>query len=351
MNLKSYVCGAWQSGRDNGVAMRDATTGEFIAQASSAGVDFAAVLAHARNVGGPELRAMTFHERASVLRALAKRLSELKDEFYALSYRTGATKSDSMIDVDGGIGTVFAFAGKGSRELPNARVYVDGDVEALSKGGTFVGQHLYVSREGAAVHINAFNFPVWGMLEKLAPTLLAGMPAIVKPATQTCYLTERVVRRIIESQLLPQGALQLICGGVGDLFEHLTCQDVVSFTGSASTALKLRNHPVVSANAVRFTSETDSLNSSILGPDAAGDTPELELFVREVVREMTVKAGQKCAAIRKAIVPAAHAAAVLEALRAALDRIVVGDPRLEGVRMGPVASLAQRREVLEQLAR
>src|SRR6266436_8097946 len=239
MNLKSYVCGIWQSGRDNGVAMRDATTGEFIAQASSAGVDFAAVLAHARDVGGPELRAMTFHERASLLRALAKRLSELKEEFYALSYRTGATKNDSMIDIDGGIGTVFVFAGKGARELPNARVYVDGDVEVLSKTGTFVGQHLYVSREGAAVHINAFNFPVWGMLEKLAPTLLAGVPAIVKPASQTCYLTERVFRRMVESAILPEGAVQLICGGVGDLFEHLTCQDVVSFTGSAATALKL----------------------------------------------------------------------------------------------------------------
>src|SRR6266436_7617129 len=337
MNLKSYVCGTWQNGRDDGVAMRDATTGEFIAQASSAGIDFAAVLAHARNVGGRELRAMTFHERAGLLKALAKRLSELKEEFYELSYRTGATKSDSMIDIDGGIGTVFVFAGKGARELPNARVYVDGDVEVLSKTGTFVGQHLYVSREGAAVHINAFNFPVWGMLEKLAPTLLAGVPAIVKPASQTCYLTERVFRRMVESAILPEGAVQLICGGVGDLFEHLTCQDVVSFTGSAATALKLRHHPVVSANSVRFTSETDSLNSSVLGPDAGAGTPELELFVREVVREMTVKAGQKCTAVRKAIVPAGRVTEVIEALRAALGKIIVGDPRLESVRMGPVA--------------
>jgi oxepin-CoA hydrolase/3-oxo-5,6-dehydrosuberyl-CoA semialdehyde dehydrogenase len=243
------------------------------------------------------------------------------------------------------------YASKGTRELPNSRVYLDGAVEGLSKSGSFVGQHLCVPLEGAAVHINAFNFPVWGMLEKLAPTLLAGVPAIVKPATQTCYLTERVFRRIVESAILPEGAVQLICGGVGDLFEHLTCQDVVSFTGSASTALKLRQHPVVAANAVRFTSETDSLNSSILGPDAAAGTPELDLFVREVVREMTVKAGQKCTAIRKAIVPAARAAEVLEALRAAIGKIVVGDPRLESVRMGPVASLSQRREVLEQLAR
>src|ERR1700721_1894065 len=247
MKLQSYVCGAWQGGRDEGAALRDATTGEVFAHASSTGIDFAAVLQHAREVGGPALRAMTFHERAALLRAKAKRLSELKEEFHALSYRTGATRNDSLIDIDGGIGTVFVFAGKGSRELPNARVYVDGNVEALSKTGSFVGQHIFVSREGAAVHINAFNFPVWGMLEKLAPTLLAGVPAIVKPASQTCYLTERVFRRIVESAILPDGAVQLICGGVGDLLEHLTCQDVVSFTGSATTALKLRQHPVVSA--------------------------------------------------------------------------------------------------------
>src|SRR6202158_1571846 len=350
MNLQSYVCGTWQSGRDNGVAMRDATTGEFIAQASSAGVDFAAVLAHARNVGGPQLRAMTFHERAALLRALAKRLSELKEEFYALSYRTGATKNDSMIDIDGGIGTVFVFAGKGSRELPNARVYVDGDVEGLSKGGTFVGQHLYVSREGAAVHINAFNFPVWGMLEKLAPTLLAGVPAIVKPATATAYLTELVVRRIIESKILPEGALQLVCGSLGNLFEHLDCQDAVSFTGSAQTASRLRVHPAIIRHAVPFIAETDSLNSSILALDAAPGTAEFDLFIKEVVREMTVKAGQKCTAIRKALVPAAAARDVVSALQAALQEITVGDPRIEGVRMGPLVSQEQRSDVLARVA-
>jgi oxepin-CoA hydrolase / 3-oxo-5,6-dehydrosuberyl-CoA semialdehyde dehydrogenase len=350
MNLQSYVGGAWQSGRDNGVAMRDATTGDVIAQASSAGIDFAAVLAHARDVGGPSLRAMTFHERAGLLKALAKRLSELKEEFYALSYRTGATKNDSMIDIDGGIGTVFVFAGKGSRELPNARVYVDGNVEGLSKAGTFVGQHLFVSREGAAVHINAFNFPVWGMLEKLAPTLLAGMPAIVKPATATAYLTELVVRRIIESKILPEGALQLVCGGLGNLFDNLTCQDTVSFTGSAHTAAQLRVHPVIVRRAVRFVAETDSLNSSILAPDAAPGTPEFDLFVKEVVREMTVKAGQKCTAIRKALVPAAMARDVVAALQTALQRIVVGDPREEGVRMGPLVSQEQRADVLARVA-
>src|SRR4029077_19580463 len=209
---------------------------------------------------------------AALLKSLARFLGEHKEEFYALSYATGATKADSWIDIDGGISTVFVYASKGARELPNSRVYVDGAVEALSKRGSFVGQHICVPLEGAAVHINAFNFPVWGMLEKLAPTLLAGVPAIVKPATQTCYLTERVFRRIVESGILPDGSVQLILGSVGDLFEHLTCQDAVAFTGSASTALKLRQHPVVLANAVRFTAETDSLNSCILGPDAAATT-------------------------------------------------------------------------------
>ena len=351
MQLESFIAGRWQAGAGGGSALRDATTGSVIASATAEGLDMGAVLEHARRVGGPNLRRLTFHERAAQLKALAKFLTEHKDEFYTLSYATGATKADSWIDIDGGIGTLFVYASKGTRELPNSRVYVDGAVEALSKGGTFVAQHICVPLEGAAVHINAFNFPVWGMLEKLAPTLLAGVPAIVKPATQTSYLTERVFRRIIESGLLPEGAVQLICGGVGDLFEHLTCQDAVSFTGSASTALRLRQHPAVSAHAVRFTAETDSLNSSILGPDAGAGTPELELFVREVVREMTVKAGQKCTAIRRALVPAARSAEVLEALRAALGRVVIGDPRLEKVRMGPVASLAQRREVLEQLGR
>ena len=351
MQLESFAAGRWQVGQGAGVALRDASTGEVVARAGAEGLDARAMLTFAREVGGASLRRLTFHERAALLKALARFLSEHKDEFYALSYATGATRSDAWIDIDGGISTLFVYASKGVRELPNSRVYLDGGVEALSKGGSFVGQHLCVPLEGAALHINAFNFPVWGMLEKLAPTLLAGMPAIVKPATQTCYLAERVFRRIVESAILPEGAVQLICGGVGDLFEHLTCQDAVSFTGSASTALKLRQHPAVTASAVRFTAETDSLNSSILGPDAGPGTPEMELFVREVVREMTVKAGQKCTAIRKALVPAARAGEVLEALRGALGAIVVGDPRLEEVRMGPLASLSQRREVLEQLAR
>jgi oxepin-CoA hydrolase/3-oxo-5,6-dehydrosuberyl-CoA semialdehyde dehydrogenase len=264
-----------------------------------------------------------------------------------LSYATGATKGDSWIDIDGGIGTLFVFASKGTRELPNSRVYSEGALEVLSKSANFVGQHICTPLEGAAVHINAFNFPVWGMLEKLAPTLLAGVPAIVKPATATSYLAELVFRRIVESGLLPEGAVQLLCGSAGNLFDHLGSQDAVAFTGSASTARALRTHRAVIDHSVRFTAETDSLNASILGADAT----ELELFVKEVVREMTVKAGQKCTAIRRAIVPAASVDAVVEALRAALGRVVVGDPRREDVKMGPVASLAQRREVREQLAR
>ena len=351
MQLQSYAAGRWYTGKGSEVALRDATTGLVIANATAEGLDYRAMLEHARRVGGPNLRRLSFHERAGLIKGLAKALGELKDELYALSYATGATKTDSWIDIDGGIGTMFVYASKGTRELPNSQVYVDGQVEALSKGGSFVGQHIYVPLEGAAIHINAFNFPVWGMLEKLAPALLAGVPSIVKPATATSYLTERVVRRMVDTGILPEGSLQLICGGVGDLFDHLTCQDVVSFTGSAATAHKLRQHPTIIANAVRFTAETDSLNSSILGPDAAGGETELDLFVREVSREMTVKAGQKCTAIRKAIVPRALVGDVVDRLRTALGKVVVGDPRLEQVRMGPLASLGQRREVREQLSR
>jgi oxepin-CoA hydrolase/3-oxo-5,6-dehydrosuberyl-CoA semialdehyde dehydrogenase len=350
MRLQSYVAGEWRGGQGRAALLRDASTGAVVAEAASEGLDFGAMLRHARAVGGPALRAMSFHERASMLRALGKRLLDFKPEFYALSHATGATKGDSWIDIDGGIGTMLVFASKGARELPNSRVFLDGALEGLSKGGSFVGQHICVPLEGAAIHINAFNFPVWGMLEKLAPALLAGVPAIVKPATATSYLAERVVRRIVETGLLPSGALQLVCGGVGDLFDHLGSQDVVSFTGSASTAAKLRTHPAVVRHAVRFVAETDSLNSSVLGPDAGPATPEFALFVQEVAREMTVKAGQKCTAIRKALVPKAMLGEVVGALRAKLAETVVGDPREAGVSMGPLASLAQRDEVLGRLA-
>jgi oxepin-CoA hydrolase/3-oxo-5,6-dehydrosuberyl-CoA semialdehyde dehydrogenase len=350
MRLESYVQGSWTAGRGAGTALRDASTGEVVAHADSVGIDFGASLDYGRREGGAALRGLTFHQRAAMMRALGKHLMGLKEEFYELSYRTGATRSDSWVDIEGGIGTMLAYAAKGSRELPNSTVLLDGDVEGLSKGGTFVGQHVYTSLEGVALHINAFNFPVWGMLEKLAPAFLAGVPAIVKPATATAYLTERVVRRIIETKLLPEGSLQLICGGVGDLFAHLTCQDVVSFTGSADTAQALRTHVVVARHSVRMICETDSLNSSILGADATAGSAEFDLHVKEVVREMTVKAGQKCTAIRKIIVPADRMDDVAGALGEALAKIVVGDPRTEGVRMGPVAGLAQRREVLARVA-
>ena len=286
-----------------------------------------------------------------MLRALAKRLSELKEEFYALSYRTGATKNDSLIDIDGGIGTVFAFAGKGARELPNARVYVDGDVEALSKGGTFVGQHLYVSREGAAVHINAFNFPVWGMLEKLAPTLLAGMPAIVKPATATAYLTELVVRRIIESKILPEGALQLVCGSLGNLFEHLNCQDTVSFTGSAHTAAALarasEHHAPRRAlhRGNRFARIPAFSRSTRAGHAGVRSVRQRSRARNDRQGRTEVHRHPQGAGARSR-----RAATVVAALQAALQKIVVGDPRAEGVRMGPLVSQEQRTDVLERVA-
>lgn len=351
MLLQSYIAGSWVSGSGEGELLRDASTGEVVGRSSTAGLDMRAALAHARGTGGPALRTLSFHERAGLLKALAKHLNDARASFYPLSHATGATRADNLIDIDGGIATLFVYASKGTRELPNSRVYVDGAVESLSRSGRFVGQHILTPLQGAAVHINAFNFPVWGMLEKLAPTLLAGMPAIVKPASATAYLTERVFRAIIESGILPEGSVQLLCGSAGDLFDHLTCQDVIAFTGSAATARRLKAHAAVATHAVRFGAETDSLNASILGPDAGAGTAELGLFVREVVREMTAKAGQKCTAIRRALVPRACVPAVLEALRDALAKVVVGDPRREDVGMGPLASLAQRREVLEQLGR
>jgi oxepin-CoA hydrolase/3-oxo-5,6-dehydrosuberyl-CoA semialdehyde dehydrogenase len=351
MQLESFIQQRWTRSSAAGEYLRDATSGEAVAQLGAPSIDFAAALEYARSVGGAALRALTFHERAGLLKSLAKALGAHKEELYALSYRTGATKHDAWLDIDGGLATLFVYASKGVRELPNGRVYIDGATEPLSKSGRFLGQHICVPLEGTAVQINAFNFPVWGMLEKLAPALLAGMPSIIKPATSTAYLAELLFRRIIESGVLPAGAVQLVCGSVGDLFVHLEAEDVVSFTGSAATAALLRRHAAVAERSVRFTAETDSLNSSILGDDARPGSAEFDLFVREVVREMSVKAGQKCTAIRKAIVPAALCAEVLEAVRGSLAELVVGDPRLDAVNMGPLASLAQRREVRAQLAR
>ncbi|MEU8322328.1 phenylacetic acid degradation bifunctional protein PaaZ [Nonomuraea sp. NPDC048881] len=343
--LESYAAGRWFRASDDGEPLLDAATGEEVARISSRGLDVAAMVRHARDTGGPALRALTFHERAALLKALAKHLLEGKDALYALSTRTGATSRDTMVDVDGGIGTLFSYASKGVRELPNDTVFLDGGLERLGKGGTFAGQHLYTSRPGVAVQINAFNFPVWGMLEKLAPAFLAGLPSIVKPAAQTAYLTELAVRQIIESGILPEGTLQLLAGSPAGLLDELTVQDSVAFTGSAHTAGILRRHPNVLDGGVVLGVEADSLNCSILGPDVRPDDPEFDLFVKGVVTEMTVKAGQKCTAIRRVLVPANLADQVTEALAARLSSITVGDPRNPGVRMGPLASLGQREEV------
>jgi oxepin-CoA hydrolase/3-oxo-5,6-dehydrosuberyl-CoA semialdehyde dehydrogenase len=343
--LPSYVGGAWHTAPDEGVPLHDAVTGAEVARVSSTGIDMAATLAYGRRVGGPALRELTFHQRASLLKALASHLREHREELYALSAKTGATLGDSKFDIDGGIGVLFSYASKGRRELPNDTVYVDGDVEALSKTGTFVGQHIATPLRGVAVQINAFNFPVWGPLEKFAPAFVAGVPSLVKPASQTAYLTSRLVELIIESGLLPEGSLQFVAGGVGDLLDHVTPQDLVSFTGSASTARKLRTHPAIVRNAVRFNAEADSLNLSILGPDAKPGTAEFDLYVKQLVTEMTVKAGQKCTAIRRAIVPAGLVDLVIEAARARLAKVTIGNPTNESVRMGALASLEQREEV------
>jgi oxepin-CoA hydrolase/3-oxo-5,6-dehydrosuberyl-CoA semialdehyde dehydrogenase len=348
--LQNYAEGRWIAGAGDQAELRSAIDGDVVALTSSQGLDFAAMLKFARERGGPAMRALTFHQRALMLKALAEALTARKEELYALSYNTGATKADSWIDIDGGIGTFAVYQGKGRRELPNERVLIDGNVEALSRGGTFQGLHVYTSMQGVAIHINAFNFPVWGMLEKLAPTFLAGMPAIVKPATATCFLTEAAVRIMIEASVLPAGALQLIVGATGDLFDHLTCQDVVSFTGSAATATKLRTHPVIVRESVRFIAEQDSLNCSVLGHDATIESPEFDLFIREVAKEMTVKAGQKCTAIRRALVPANVLDAAQAALCARLEKIAPLDPREEGAKLGALVSTSQRHDVRTKIA-
>ena len=343
--LRSYVGGTWQAPADDGKPVFDAVTGEEVARVSSAGLDLAAALAYGRSAGGAALRELTFHQRAALLKALGSMLREHRDELYALSARTGATLNDSKFDVDGGIGVLLAYASRAKRELPNGTVYVEGAPEALGRGGQFLGQHILTSRRGVAVQINAFNFPVWGPLEKFAPAFLAGVPSLIKPASQTAYLTARLVELMTESGLLPAGSLQLVCGGAGDLLDHLTEQDLVSFTGSAATARQLRAHPAVVGHSVRFNAEADSLNCSILGPDAGPGTPEFDLYVRQLVTEMTVKAGQKCTAIRRCLVPLEMADAVVDAVSGRLAQVVVGSPAEESVRMGALASLEQREEV------
>jgi oxepin-CoA hydrolase/3-oxo-5,6-dehydrosuberyl-CoA semialdehyde dehydrogenase len=349
--LESYAAGSWVRGDGDGVPLLDAATGEEVARLADRGPDPAGLVAHGRDVGGPALRAMTFHERATALKAVAKHLLAHKDELYELSYRTGATAKDSFVDVDGGIGTVFSFASKAYKELPDDTVHVDGNVEQLGREGRFLGVHVMTSRPGVAVQVNAFNFPVWGFLEKLAPAFLAGLPSIVKPAPQTAYLTQLAVRRMLESGLLPEGSLQVLCAPPDGLLEALGPQDHVAFTGSAATGQRLREHPAVVHGGVRLGVEADSLNCSVLGPDVSADDPELDLFVKAVVAEMTVKAGQKCTAIRRVLVPEGMTGTVVEAISSRLDRVTVGHPAHEGVRMGPLVSLEQREALHEAIDR
>lgn len=345
LTLRNYAQGEWVAGTGKTADLIHAVTGEKIGETSSGGLDFKGMTEYARRVGGPKLRAMTFHERAAMLKAMAKYLMERKDEFYALSTATGATKVDSWVDIDGGIGTLFAYSSRGRREFPNETFHVEGPTEPLSKGGTFVGRHICVPLEGVAIHINAFNFPCWGMLEKMAPTLLAGVPCIVKPATVTSFLTEAMFRSMVESGIFPEGAIQLIVGSAGDLLDHVSEQDAVAFTGSATTGQMLKNGKAIMQHSVRFNMEADSLNCSILGPDAKPGTEEFDLFIKEVAREMTTKAGQKCTAIRRTIVPAGMEEDVVKALRGRLEKTTIGDPTVDGVRMGPLASKGQVRDV------
>ena len=349
LQLQSHIAGRWV-GSDAAQALRSAVNGRVVAHTAADPLDFAEAVHHARQVGAPALLALDFQQRAAILKALAKFLLEQKEQLYAVSAHTGATRADGWVDIEGGSGTLFAYAGFGGNELPSGNVVHEGPAQSLGKTGRFAGTHILVPRGGVAVHINAFNFPVWGLLEKFAPSFLAGMPTIAKPATATSYLTEACVRLMLQSGLLPAGSLQLIVGGTGDLLDRLDGQDVVTFTGSADTAAKLRVHPNLVRRSVPFNAEADSLNCAILAPDVTPDDPEFELFIKEVAREMTVKAGQKCTAIRRAIVPHRHLDAVAAALAARLAKVVVGDPAVEGVKMGALASHAQQADVAERVA-
>ncbi len=347
--LQSLIGGRWL-GAEASVPLHSALNNSLIYHTHAEKIDFDEAVTYARKTGVPALMALDFQKRALALKALALYLMDRKEELYKISALTGATRPDSWVDIEGGIGTLFAYASMGSRELPSSNVLHEGPALALGKNGGFAGTHILVPRGGLAVHINAFNFPIWGLLEKFAPSFLAAMPCIGKPATATSYLTEAVVRMIHESGILPEGALQLVIGSTGDLLDRLTGFDAVTFTGSADTAAKLRVNKNLIANSVPFTAEADSLNCAILGPDVTPDDEEFDLFVKEVAREMTGKSGQKCTAIRRIIVPAQQIEAVGEALRKRLSRIVVGDPSVEGVRMGALASMDQHRDVGERVA-
>ncbi|MDE2367780.1 MAG: phenylacetic acid degradation bifunctional protein PaaZ [Burkholderiales bacterium] len=347
--LQSFIAGRW-IGTTPAAALASAVDGRTVYHTHAEAIDFAEAWSYARRTGGPALLALDFQQRAARLKALGAYLIQHKERLYEISRHTGATRADSWVDIEGGSGTLYAYAAVGTGELPSGNVVHEGPAMALGKKGGFAGTHILVPRGGVAVHINAFNFPVWGLLEKFAPSFLAGMPCIAKPATATSYLTEAAVRLMNESGLLPAGSLQLVIGGTGDLLDRLDGQDIVTFTGSADTAAKLRSNRHLIERSVPFNAEADSLNCAILAPDVSPDDEEFDLFVKEVAREMTVKAGQKCTAIRRAIVPRRHLDAVAERLRARLAKITVGDPAVEGVKMGALASRAQLRDVSERVA-
>jgi len=346
--LGNYITGKWITGDGDGQPLYDAVTGEGIAIASTKGLDFAGVLKYGREVGNPALRKMTFHERGRMLKALATHLMERKEQFYKISYHTGATRADSWIDIEGGIGNLFSNASL-RRKFPDLPYTTDGDPIGLSKGGNFMAHHLLVPKEGVAVHINAYNFPVWGMLEKCAVNWLAGVPAVVKPASITSYLTEAVVREIIASGILPEGALQLLCGSAGDMLDHVMAQDVVTFTGSKTTGLMLKSHKNILEETVPFNMEADSLNALVLGTDVTPGSPEWDIFIKEVRKEITVKAGQKCTAIRRIFVPQHLLEDASIALGKALSQTIIGNPLNEKVRMGSLASMGQRDEVKQNI--
>jgi oxepin-CoA hydrolase/3-oxo-5,6-dehydrosuberyl-CoA semialdehyde dehydrogenase len=346
--LQNYISGKWVTGDGEGQALYNAVTGEAIASASTKGLDFRSIVEYGRNVGNPALRKLTFRERGNMLKALALHLREHLEKFYTISYQTGATKADSWVDIEGGMGNLFANASL-RRKFPDESFCIDGEAHNFSKHNTFMGTHILVPKEGVAIHINAFNFPVWGMLEKIAVNLLAGVPAIVKPATVTSYLTEAVVKEIIASKILPEGALQLVCGSAGDLLDHVGSQDIVTFTGSASTGLLLKSHPKILSESVPFNMEADSLNCIVLGDDVTPGQPEWEIFIKEVRKEMTAKAGQKCTAIRRIFVPENKMENTWKAITASLSQTTIGNPLNEKVRMGSLAGLGQRREVRTQV--
>ena len=348
MKLENYILGNWITGDGDGQPLYNAVTGDTLGYASTKGLDFAAILQYGRTKGGAALRNMSFHQRGLMLRALALHLRQHLEKFYQLSYCSGATRTDSWIDIEGGIGNLFSYASL-RRKFPDESFCLDGEAHNLGKSGSFMGHHLLVPKEGVAIHINAFNFPVWGMLEKIAVNLLAGVPAVVKPATVTSFLTEAVVKEIAASGILPEGALQLICGSAGDLLDHVVSQDVITFTGSASTGLLLKAHPRILSESVPFNMEAESLNCIVLGPDVVPGMPEWDIFIKEIRKEMTVKCGQKCTAIRRIIVPSSRLEEVWQALGKALAQTTIGNPQNEKVRMGALAGQAQRREVKEQV--